>query len=68
MVDQGHSAVRSSWVDSANKHPDFPVENLPLGIFSPRDGRARGGVAIGDKIFDLAAALGIGRGKDGLAD
>src|SRR5579863_1883418 len=42
-----------SWVTSANGHPDFPVQNLPLGIFLPRRGTARAGVAIGDKILDL---------------
>jgi fumarylacetoacetase len=49
-----------SWVTSANDHADFPLQNLPLGIFS-RDGLSkRGGVAIGDMIFDLRAALDVG--------
>src|SRR5438270_9740211 len=44
-----------SWIDSANDpRGDFPLENLPLGVF--RSGRrARIGVAIGDRILDLAA-------------
>jgi fumarylacetoacetase len=51
---------RHSWVTSANGHADFPLQNLPLGVFS-RDGLGpRGGVAIGDSIFDLQAALGAG--------
>ncbi len=33
----------------------FPLENLPYGIFRPNDGRARAGVAIGDQVLDLAA-------------
>jgi fumarylacetoacetase len=42
-----------SWVDSANYASDFPLENLPLGVF--RAGRrAHIGVAIGDRILDLA--------------
>ena len=33
---------------------DFPIQNLPYGIFRPRDGAARAGVAIGDLILDLS--------------
>ncbi|MFL1462897.1 fumarylacetoacetase [Roseococcus sp. DSY-14] len=44
-----------SWVESANGHPDFPLENLPLGVFS-LGGAPRAGVAIGDMVLDLAAA------------
>ncbi|GAA3903424.1 fumarylacetoacetase [Sphingomonas limnosediminicola] len=43
-----------SWVDSA-RGSDFPIENLPLGIFSEAKGRRRPGVAIGDYILDLCA-------------
>jgi fumarylacetoacetase len=57
MTDETHSPGRRSWVASANQHADFPIQNLPLGVFSPPDGASRGGVAIGDDIFDLAAAL-----------
>ena len=42
---------------------EFPLQNLPFGVFSPRSGpdeSPRGGVAIGDMIFDLRAALGAG--------
>ncbi|HEY6603421.1 MAG TPA: fumarylacetoacetase, partial [Xanthobacteraceae bacterium] len=56
MIDETHSAARRSWVASANEHSDFPIQNLPLGVFAPPGGAARGGVAIGDEIFDLAAA------------
>jgi fumarylacetoacetase len=51
---------RRSWIDSANGHPDFPLQNLPLGIFSPAGASPRGGVAIGDAIFDLKAACDAG--------
>ncbi|MFC5694701.1 fumarylacetoacetase [Pseudomonas sp. GCM10022186] len=47
---------RRSWIASANGHPDFPLQNLPLGIFSPAGASPRGGVAIGDAIFDLKVA------------
>jgi len=66
MIDETHSAARRSWVASANGHSDFPIQNLPLGVFIPPGGPARGGIAIGDEIFDLAAALEIGL-FDGLA-
>src|SRR5262249_8245880 len=49
-----------SWVASANQHADFPIQNLPLCVFAPPGGAARSGVAIGDDIFDLAAALELG--------
>ncbi|MDP0930034.1 fumarylacetoacetase [Paracoccus onubensis] len=49
---EGH--VRS-WLASANREGcDFPVQNLPYGVFSTSDGAARCGVAIGDMIVDLA--------------
>jgi fumarylacetoacetase len=49
-----------SWVDSANTNSDFPMENLPFGVF--RAGRRPHiGVAIGDRILDLAGCF-----EDGL--
>ncbi|WP_342246822.1 fumarylacetoacetase [Pseudomonas sp. OTU5201] len=51
---------RRSWIASANGHPDFPLQNLPLGIFSPSNASPRGGVAIGDAIFDLKVASDAG--------
>jgi fumarylacetoacetase len=50
---QGEAAV-SSWVESA-QGSDFPLENLPLGIFSVGNRRRRAGVAIGDFVLDLMA-------------
>jgi fumarylacetoacetase len=60
MIDETHSPLRQSWVASANGHPEFPIQNLPLAVFAPAEGAARGGIAIGDAIFDLAAALELG--------
>ena len=55
-----HDPARRSWVESANRpDADFPIQNLPFGIFR-NDGLARGGVAIGDRIFDLQAGLDAG--------
>ncbi|MFK7964008.1 MAG: fumarylacetoacetase [Burkholderiaceae bacterium] len=45
-----------SWVSSANQ-PDteFPLNNLPYGLFSVRGGARRCGIAIGDMILDVTA-------------
>ncbi|WP_166365423.1 fumarylacetoacetase [Pseudomonas akapageensis] len=59
-------AITRSWVESANGHGDFPLQNLPLGIFSHKDQVLRFGVAIGDSILDLEAVLAAGL-FDGLA-
>lgn len=53
-TDFTHDPDARSWVESAQGHPHFPVQNLPLGVFSPPDGgEPRGGIAIGDMILDL---------------
>src|SRR5438045_1715198 len=38
----------------------FPLENLPCGVFQPRQGKPRVGVAIGDLIVDLSALEELG--------
>lgn len=44
-----------SWVDSANlESTDFPIQNLPVGLFRVGSDNARGGIALGDQIIDLA--------------
>src|SRR3954453_10501206 len=64
QTDQTHDPTLGSWVDTANGHPDFPIQNLPLGVFSPPGGGApRVGVAIGDSILDLSAAAGLFGGE-----
>ena len=65
MIDETHDANCQSWVTSANGHADFPLQNLPFGVFSPPgrtapDAAPRGGVAIGEMIFDLRAAFDAG--------
>jgi fumarylacetoacetase len=54
------TAIARSWVEHANGHSDFPLQNLPLGIFSRPGEALRCGVAIGDAILDLEAALAVG--------
>lgn len=54
------TAIARSWVEHANGHSDFPLQNLPLGIFSRPGEAKRCGVAIGDAILDLEAVLAAG--------
>ena len=56
-----HDASRKSWVESANTPGcDFPLQNLPFGVFHRRGEAPRVGVAIGDKVLDVAACLRAG--------
>lgn len=54
MLDETHDANVQSWLAGANGHPEFPVQNLPLGIFSTATSQRRGGIAIGDYVLDIA--------------
>jgi fumarylacetoacetase len=54
------TSITRSWVASANGHADFPLQNLPLGVFTRQGSSPRSGVAIGEHIFDLQAALEAG--------
>ncbi len=60
MIDQTHDIRLTSWVDSANGHADFPIQNLPFGSFSPSHEAPRPGVAIGDHILELQALIAAG--------
>ena len=56
-VDATHDPSLRSWVVSANEpRTDFPIQNLPFGVFRRRRSSEapRLGVAIGDRILDLA--------------
>lgn len=62
-LNQTHDPKRRSWVEAANAaDAEFPIQNLPFGIFKRRGaGEApRAGVAIGQQILDLAAARQAG--------
>ncbi|WP_027000225.1 fumarylacetoacetase [Eisenibacter elegans] len=49
-----------SWVAVAPES-DFPIQNLPFGIFSPPGGAApRAGVAIGNQVLDLSVLVEYG--------
>lgn len=59
-TDHTHDPAARCWVAGADSHPEFPVQNLPLGLFSDGDSGPRAGVAIGDHLFDLAGAVDQG--------
>jgi len=60
-VNETHDPKRASWVDSAQGHADFPIQNLPYGVFRRLDASRPPsvGVAIGDQILDLAACTDV---------
>lgn len=70
MLNATHDAALRCWIDSANAPgTDFPIQNLPLGVFRRRGSDAPGriGAAIGDRILDLGRCHEQ-RLLDGLAD
>ena len=61
VLDFTHDPDRTSWIESANQlDSDFPIQNLPFGIFESADGSQNIGVAIGDSILDLGACASKG--------
>ncbi|HYL88107.1 MAG TPA: fumarylacetoacetase [Burkholderiales bacterium] len=71
MLDETHDPALQSWVESAHAPGcEFPIQNLPFGIFKRKGEKepARGGVAIGEQILDLAVlGLRTGATLNGLA-
>ena len=63
ILDETHDSKMQSWVETANiAGADFPIQNLPFGVFRRGDaGKPKVGVAIGDRILDLD-----GMQRDGL--
>ena len=61
-LNRTHEVGAKSWVESANVAGcEFPVQNLPFGVFSADAGGGRRvGVAIGDKVLDVAGAAAAG--------
>jgi len=58
VTDPTNDPALTSWVESA-QGSDFPVQNLPLGIFSVGERRRRSCVAIGDFVLDLTGIAGL---------
>jgi fumarylacetoacetase len=62
-IDDTHDPALRSWVESANDpETDFPIQNLPFGVFRRRGQkeRARIGVAIGNSVLDVGGAHSAG--------
>jgi fumarylacetoacetase len=54
-INATHDPTRRSWLASANiAGGDFPIQNLPFGLFKTEGSAPRGGVALGDQIIDLS--------------
>lgn len=67
-LDHTHNPEARSWVEGADDHAAFPVQNLPLGVFSTGGGAPRIGTAIGDKVLDLAVLADKGLLPRGVAE
>jgi len=59
LIDETHDPALRSWAPSANREEgEFPIQNLPVGVFKRgRDARPRPGAAIGEFILDLGSWL-----------
>jgi fumarylacetoacetase len=57
-INETHDPALRSWVESANDpNTDFPIQNLPFGVFFHRRDEyefPKLGVAIGDQVLDLS--------------
>ncbi|SHJ47971.1 fumarylacetoacetate hydrolase [Hymenobacter daecheongensis DSM 21074] len=62
MPNPNNPALRS-WIDIPAGH-DFPIQNLPFGIFETPERGPRVGVAIGDYVLDLYAVSQFGFFED----
>jgi fumarylacetoacetase len=63
LLDETHDPSARSWVESANAaDTEFPLQNLPFGVFSRRGSNEPGciGVAIGTSVLDLPACHAAG--------
>ena len=58
-LDESHSPELGSWIIPGTQSTDFPLQNLPFGVFS-RGGEPRVGVAIGAFLLDLHRAAAVG--------
>ncbi len=59
MKIQANDPSLKSWVE-VNKNSDFPIQNLPFGVFKTKTLSARVGVAIGDQVIDMQSLSSFG--------
>ncbi|MFN0124565.1 MAG: fumarylacetoacetase [Blastocatellia bacterium] len=55
-----HPRLRSHVREANERGADFPIQNLPYGVFRDAAGGPRIGVAIGDSILDMPACVHAG--------
>jgi fumarylacetoacetase len=60
VIDATHKPDAPCWVPGAEGHAEFPIQNLPFGLFSPPNEAPRPGVAIGDFVIELTALVAAG--------
>ena len=56
---KANNPLLKSWVKTP-RESDFPIQNLPFGIYSTKNKTKRVGVAIGDQILDLSKLFELG--------
>lgn len=57
-VHSNETILLQSWIESAcDPLTDFPIQNLPYGVFKKKSESPRIGVAIGNYVLDLKAAI-----------
>ena len=56
---KANNPLLKSWVKTT-RESDFPIQNLPFGIYSTKNKTKRVGVAIGDQILDLSKLFELG--------
>jgi fumarylacetoacetase len=56
---KANNPTLKSWIE-ISPDSDFPIQNLPFGIYSTLSKSKRVGVAIGTKILDLAVLFDLG--------
>ena len=64
-IDATHDPKLKSWEPTANRaNADFPIQNLPHGVFRRAGEAPRGGVAIGLAVLDMRALVASGQLRD----
>src|ERR1043165_3910344 len=59
MLEKVNNPSLKSWIE-VDPSSDFPIQNLPFGIFKTQSSSPRVGVAIGDQVLDLAILNHLG--------
>ena len=56
---QANDPKLSSWIE-VEAGSDFPIQNIPFGVFKTKDADARVGTRIGNKVIDLNTLFVLG--------